>query len=95
MTSETLVEASVDPAVEARARSVLREAGLTLSEAFGLFLIRAAETGGLPFEPPNPDHDSWFRSKVEEALNDPRPGRDHDAVSREFAARRAATLSRL
>jgi DNA-damage-inducible protein J len=35
-------------------------------------------------------HDSWFRAKVQEALNDPRPAVPHRKVEAYFAKRRAA-----
>jgi DNA-damage-inducible protein J len=37
-------------------------------------------------------HDSWFRAKVREALNDPRPTIPHKKVEAHFAKRRAAAL---
>ncbi len=37
-------------------------------------------------------HDAWFRAKVQEALNDPRPAIPHKKVEAHFAKRRAAAL---
>jgi DNA-damage-inducible protein J len=37
-------------------------------------------------------YDSWFRAKVQEALNDPRPAIPHKKVEAHFAKRRAAAL---
>ncbi len=37
-------------------------------------------------------HDAWFRAKVQEALDDPRPGIPHQEVEAGFAKRRAAAL---
>ena len=34
-------------------------------------------------------HDSWFRAKVQEALNDPRPTIPHRKVEAHFAERRS------
>src|ERR1017187_6886472 len=34
-------------------------------------------------------HDAWFRAKVQEALDDPRPAIPHDPVEAHFATRRA------
>jgi len=34
-------------------------------------------------------HDAWFRAKVQEALNDPRPTIPHKKVEAYFAKRRA------
>jgi len=39
-------------------------------------------------------HDAWFRAKVQEALDDPRPAVPHDQVEAHFAERRAAALRR-
>ena len=33
-------------------------------------------------------HDAWFRAKVQEALDDPRPAIPHEKVEAHFAARR-------
>ncbi|MFZ0297662.1 MAG: hypothetical protein WAM13_04880 [Candidatus Sulfotelmatobacter sp.] len=35
-------------------------------------------------------HDAWFRAKVQEDLNDPRPAIPHRKVEAHFAKRRAA-----
>ena len=35
-------------------------------------------------------HDAWFRAKVQQALDDPRPAIPHDEVKAHFAKRRAA-----
>jgi antitoxin (DNA-binding transcriptional repressor) of toxin-antitoxin stability system len=40
----------------------------------------------------DPEYDAWFRSQVQEALDDPRPGIPNEEVEAEFAQRRAATL---
>lgn len=40
------------------------------------------------------EYDAWFRAKVQEALDDPRPAIPHDQVEAHFAKRRAATLLR-
>ena len=37
-------------------------------------------------------HDAWFRAKVQEALEDPRPAIPHKQVEAYFAERRAAAL---
>jgi hypothetical protein len=38
------------------------------------------------------EHDAWFRAKVQEALDDPRPAIPHKQVEAEFAKRRANAL---
>jgi DNA-damage-inducible protein J len=40
-------------------------------------------------------YDAWFRAKVQEALDDPRPGIPHEEVEAHFAKRRATSLARL
>jgi plasmid stabilization system protein ParE len=35
-------------------------------------------------------HDAWFRAKVQEALDDPRPATPHEKVEAHFAMRRLA-----
>jgi len=54
---------------------VLEELGITVSEAVRILLTRTANEGALPFEltADGAAHDAWFRAKVREALNDPRP----------------------
>ena len=37
-------------------------------------------------------YDAWFRAKVQEALDDPRPAIPHDQAETHFAKRRAAAL---
>jgi DNA-damage-inducible protein J len=37
-------------------------------------------------------HDAWFRAKVQEALDDPRPAIPYEDVEAHFAKRRAAAL---
>jgi DNA-damage-inducible protein J len=37
-------------------------------------------------------HDPWFRAKVQEALDDPRPAVAHNEVETHFSRRRAAAL---
>jgi len=39
-----------------------------------------------------PLHDAWFRAKVQEALDDPRPAIPQEQVETHFAKRRAAAL---
>ncbi|WP_416391853.1 hypothetical protein [Alloalcanivorax xenomutans] len=38
------------------------------------------------------ERDTWFRVKVQEALDDPRPAIPHDQVEAHFAKRRADAL---
>jgi antitoxin (DNA-binding transcriptional repressor) of toxin-antitoxin stability system len=42
----------------------------------------------------DPEHDAWFRSEIQHALEDERPGHPAEEVEARFAARRAASLRR-
>jgi DNA-damage-inducible protein J len=89
-----LVQTRIDPALKERAAAVLDEVGLTVSDAVRILLTRVAKEGALPF-PLAADpaaYDAWFRAKVQEALDDPRPAVPHDEVEQHFAKRRATAL---
>ncbi len=94
MPANALVQTRIDPAVKERAAAVLEELGITVSEAVRILLTRTANEGALPFELTGDAaaHDAWFRAKVQEALNDPRPAIPHEKVKAHFAKRRAAAL---
>jgi DNA-damage-inducible protein J len=93
MAGNALVQTRIDPAVKERAAEVLEELGITVSEAVRILLTRTANEGALPFALSNSvEHDAWFRAKVQEALNDPRPAIPHKKVEAHFAKRRAAAL---
>jgi DNA-damage-inducible protein J len=55
-------------------------------------LNRAANEGALPsaVTKDTSAHDAWFRAKVQEALNDPRPAIPQKRVEAYFTKRRAA-----
>ena len=91
MATNALVQTRIDAAVKAKATEVLEELGLTVSDAVRILLTRTAHEGALPFPvASNAEHDAWFRAKVREALEDPRPAISHEKVKARFAARRAA-----
>ena len=94
MPANALVQTRIDPAVKERATAVLSELGITVSDAVRILLTRTANEGALPFAlaPNAAEHDAWFRAKVREALNDPRPGIPHERVEAHFAGRRAKAL---
>lgn len=95
MPANSLVQTRIDPAVKKRAAAVLEAQGITVSDAVRILLTRTANEGALPFEmtvPNSAAHDAWFRSKVHEALRDPRPAIPHKKVGAHFAKRRAAAL---
>jgi DNA-damage-inducible protein J len=96
MASNALVQTRIDPEVKERAAAVLGEIGLTVSDAVRILLTRTAKEGALPFvlAPSPAEHDAWFRAKVQEAIDDPRPPIPHAEVSAYFAERRAAALNK-
>ena len=96
MSSKALVQTRIDPDVKDRAAAVLEKIGITVSDAVRILLTRTANEGALPFTlSSNAAHDAWFRTKVQEALDDPRPGIPHKKVEAHFTARRAAALRKV
>ena len=96
MAANALVQTRIDPAVKARATAVLEELGMTLSDAVRILLTRTANEGALPFPLAmnTAAHDAWFRAKVQEAINDPRPAVANEEVKTHFAQRRSAALKK-
>ena len=94
MPETALVQTRIDPAVKERASEVLGRLGITVSDAVRILLTRTANEGALPFEllQSTEAHDKWFRAKVQEALDDPRPRIPNDQVKAYFAERRAAAM---
>lgn len=92
MAANALVQTRIDPDVKERAAAILGEMGITVSDAVRILLTRTANEGVLPFSIAlnAAEHDAWFRAKVQEALDDPRPGVPHEEVKTHFARRRAA-----
>jgi DNA-damage-inducible protein J len=97
MASNALVQARIDTELKERAAAVLDHMGLTISDAVRILLTRIAKEGALPFDfAADPEtHDAWFRAKVREALDDPRPTIPHEEVEAHFKARRAAALGKI
>ena len=95
MASNALVQTRIDAALKERAVAVLDNMGLTVSDAVRILLTRIANEGALPFDFASDPatHDAWFRAKVREALDDPRPPIPHDEVEAHFAKRRADALN--
>jgi DNA-damage-inducible protein J len=91
MAANALVQTRIDPEIRDRASKVLERSGLTVSDAVRILLTRTANEGSLPIEllTPADEYDAWFRAKVQEALDDPRPGIPGDVVEDYFARRRA------
>lgn len=90
-----LVQTRIDPAVKERAAEVLEAMGMTISDAVRILLTRTAREGALPIElfVDEAGHDAWFRRKVQEALDDPRPVVPDETVKTHFAKRRAAAIT--
>jgi len=96
MPANALVQTRIDAAVKERATAVLGELGITVSDAVRILLTRTANEGSLPFTlvKNTEEHDAWFRSKVQEALDDPRPAIPHEKVKAYFAKRRTTARSK-
>ncbi len=94
MPANALVQTRIDPGVKERATAVLEQLGMTVSDAVRILLTRTANEGALPFPLATnvPAHDAWFRSKVREAIDDPRSPVPNEDVKARFARRRAAAL---
>jgi DNA-damage-inducible protein J len=88
MTQTSMLHVRVDDKLKAEAAERLAEVGLTVSDAVRILLTRIAKEGGLPAGlTADPEaYDAWFRSKVREALDDPRPAVPHQQVMDEAQA---------
>jgi DNA-damage-inducible protein J len=96
MAANALVQTRIDADVRDRATAVLEEQGMTVSEAVRILLTRTANEGALPFTHANNEaYNAWFRAKVQEALDDPRPAVSREEVDRRMAERRASARARL
>ena len=84
----SMIHVRVDDQLKAQAADALAGVGLTLSDAVRIMLTRVAAEGGLPAGlTANPDaYDAWFRAKVQEALDDPRPTTSQPQVMQEAQA---------
>jgi DNA-damage-inducible protein J len=96
MPANALVQTRIDSAIKAKATEVLEQMGMTVSDAVRILLTRTANEGALPFPlaANAAAHDEWFRAKVREVLEDPRPAISNDKVKAHFAGRRAAALKK-
>ena len=92
MAANALLHTRIDAEIKERATAVLDNIGLSVSDVMRIVLTRVAKEGALPagltVDPAA--YDAWFRAKVQEALDDPRPGIPHEKVEAHFAKRRAA-----
>ena len=81
-----MLHVRVDEQLKAEATEALAGVGLTLSDAVRILLTRIVSEGGLPagLASDPAAYDAWFRAKVQEALDDPRPSVPHDVVTAEI-----------
>lgn len=80
MTAQTsMLHVRVDEQLKKNATEALANFGLTISDAVKILLTRIAKEGALPVGlTTDPEaYDAWFKSKVQEALNDTRPTISH------------------
>ena len=94
MASSSVVQARVDDAIRVRAGEVLGKMGLTVSDAVRILLTRIANEGSLPagLTSDHVAHDAWIRAKIQEALDDPRPGIPNDEAKAIMAKVRSDAL---
>lgn len=94
MPASALIQTRIDPKIKKRAAAVLANVGLTVSDAVRIVLTRTASEGEIPFSLTDTaaEHDAWFRSRVQDALNNRKPAVPHHKVEAHFAERRAAAL---
>jgi DNA-damage-inducible protein J len=84
-----MLHVRVDTQVKTEAAERLARFGLTISDAVRILLTRVAVEGALPVElTTDPGiYDAWFRAKVQEALEDTRPGIPHNQVMKDIRTR--------
>lgn len=80
-----------------KASELLAEKGLTIHQATDILVSRIAESGVVPdiLLTPEDEYDAWFRAKVQEALDDPRPLIPGEEVEAYFAKKRAELRARI
>ncbi|MCO6387691.1 MAG: type II toxin-antitoxin system RelB/DinJ family antitoxin [Aliihoeflea sp.] len=88
MAQTSMLHVRVDDKLKEDAGAKLANVGLTLSDAVRILLTRISKEGGLPAGlAVDPEaHDTWFRAKVQEALDDKRPTIPHRQVIEEAQA---------
>lgn len=97
MAANSLVQTRVESEVKEKASAILEKMGLTVSDAVRILLTRIANEGGLPpgLTADPQTYDAWFRAKVQEALNDPRPAVSDDEAKARLAARKEALRQKI
>jgi DNA-damage-inducible protein J len=99
MPTNALIQTRIDEDIKERASAVLEKSGLTVSDAVRIMLTRTANEGVFPMDiaprsVSTGDFDAWFRAKVQEALDDPRPPIPHEDVEAHFVQKRRKLLAR-
>ena len=106
MGASVVVQARIDEDIKREATEVLDGLGLSVSDVVRMVLTKTARDKALPigltsspFPPPGDQqvYDAWFRAKVQEALDDPRPGLTTEEARirmREHRAKVAARMGR-
>ncbi len=92
MSESTLVQTRIDRKIHDQSAAVLAGMGFTVSDAVRILLTRTANEGTVPLEliTNSEAHDSRFRAKVLQALNDKSPDIPAREVEGHFANRRSA-----
>lgn len=82
MAQTTMLHVRIDEKLKTEAAEKLGNFGLTISDAVRILLTRVTKEGGLPagLTTDPASYDSWFRTKVEEALTDRLPTASHAQV---------------
>ena len=88
MSHTSMLHVRVDDEIKVSAAEKLANFGLTISDAVRILLTRITKEGGLPAGlTTDPEtYDTWFRAKVQEALDDSRPPVAHQKVMDEVQA---------
>jgi DNA-damage-inducible protein J len=91
MANNALIQTRIDADVKEQAAAIFEKMGLTLSDAVRILLTRTAREGVAPMEllVEQREYDAWFRARVQEALDDPRPDLADADVTEKFARLRA------
>lgn len=82
MTRTSMLHVRIDDDLKTEAAAKLAGVGLTVSDAVRILLTRVAKEGGLPagLTTDEAAYDTWFRTKVQQALDDTRPRIAHATV---------------
>jgi DNA-damage-inducible protein J len=95
-TQTSMLHIRVDDQLKADATETLANFGLTVSDAVRILLTRIVREGGLPsgLTIDEQAYDAWFRTKVQQALDEPHAPISDEEAKAHFAARRDALRKR-